>query len=87
MFLRRALPFAAVALVSLSASAALAVIDDNPPPPKVPAYIQKAIDSPDRAQKQKDRDVGRKPGETLAFAGLKPGQKVKLPTNLNLAFK
>jgi predicted methyltransferase len=76
MLLRRALPLAAFAVIALSAPMARAVVDDNPPPPKVPAYIQKAIDSPERAQKQKDRDVGRKPGETLAFAGLKPGQKV-----------
>ena len=76
MFLRRALPVGVFIAAALSASAALAVIDDNPPPPKVSAAIQKAVDSPDRAQKQKDRDVGRKPGETLAFAGLKPGQKV-----------
>jgi predicted methyltransferase len=75
MLLHRALPLAA-AVVALTASAAFAVVDNSPPPPKVSAVIQKAIDSPERAQKQKDRDVGRKPGETLAFAGLKPRQKV-----------
>lgn len=75
MLLRRVLPLAVLAAL-LSAPAAFAVVDDNPPPPKVPAYIQKAIDSPARVQKQKDRDPARKPGETLAFAGLKPGQKV-----------
>lgn len=75
MILRRALPLAFAAAL-LCGSAAWAVIDNSPPPPKVSAVIQKAIDSPDRAQKQKDRDVGRKPGETLAYAGLKPGQKV-----------
>ncbi len=67
---------AIVAAVLLAAPAAFAVVDDNPRPPKVPASIQKAVDSPERAQKQKDRDVGRKPGETLALAGLKPGQRV-----------
>ena len=77
MFPRHApLMGAVAAAVLLTAPAAFAVVDNNPHPPKVPASIQKAIDSPDRAQKQKDRDVGRKPGETLAFAGLKPGQKV-----------
>ena len=77
MFLRHALTLGGLTLaLAMSAPAVLAAVDDNPPPPKVPAYIQKAVDSPDRAQKQKDRDPGRKPGETLAFAGLKPGQKV-----------
>ncbi|MGZ3398896.1 MAG: class I SAM-dependent methyltransferase [Caulobacteraceae bacterium] len=76
MLLSRALPLGAFVAALLTAPAALAVVDNNPPPPKVPAYIQKGVDSPERVQKQKDRDVGRKPGETLAFAGLKPGQKV-----------
>src|ERR1700748_3476930 len=77
MFLRHApLMGAVAAAVLLSAPAAFAVTDDNPPPPKVSAVIQKAIASPDRVQKQRDRDVGRKPGETLAFSGIKPGQKV-----------
>ena len=76
MFLRHALPLAALAVVALSAPAALAAVDNSPHPPKVPGYVQRAIDSPERAQKQKNRDPARKPGETLAFAGLKPGQEV-----------
>jgi predicted methyltransferase len=76
MFLRRAAPLGALITLLLTAPAVLAATDNNPAPPKVPAYIQKGVDSPERAQKQKDRDPGRKPGETLAFAGLKPGQKV-----------
>lgn len=76
MLLRRALPLMALAAVLLAAPAALAVVDNNPPPPKVSALIRKAIDDPSRDPKQKARDAARKPGETLAFAGLKPGQRV-----------
>ena len=77
MFLRHApLMGCVVAAVLLAAPAALAVVDNNPPPPKVPTYIQKGVESRERAEKQKDRDVGRKPGETLAFSGIRPGQKV-----------
>ena len=76
MTLRSLLPIAAFAVLAVQASASWSAVDDNPPPPKVPAYIQKAVDNPQRAEKQRLRDPARKPGETLAFAGLKPGQKV-----------
>ena len=76
MPLRRVLPLAIAAALALQASASFGAVDDNPPAPKVPAYIQKAIDNPARAEKQRVRDPARKPGETLAFAGLKHGQKV-----------
>ena len=45
MFLRRLPPLAALAAVLLAAPAAFAVIDHDPPPSKVPAYIQKGVDS------------------------------------------
>lgn len=76
MILRQALPLAAFAVLALQASAGLAAIDNAAPPPKVSPVIQKAIDDPVRAEKQRVRDANRKPGETLALAGLKPGQKV-----------
>jgi predicted methyltransferase len=76
MILSRALPLAAFALFALQAPAGLAAIDNAAPPPKVSALIQKAVDNPARAEKQRVRDANRKPGETLALAGLKPGQKV-----------
>jgi predicted methyltransferase len=42
----------------------------------VPAYITGAIASSSRPDKDRDRDVNRKPDLVLAFAGIKPGQKV-----------
>jgi predicted methyltransferase len=42
----------------------------------VPAYISTAIASSSRTDKDRDRDVNRKPDLVLAFAGIKPGQKV-----------
>ncbi len=48
----------------------------NPPVPKVSAVIQKAVDNPARTEKQRLRDPARKPGEVLALAGLKPGDRV-----------
>jgi predicted methyltransferase len=45
-----------------------------------PAVISKAIAAavadPARPQADRDRDADRKPAETIAFAGLKPGQRI-----------
>ena len=69
MLRRSMLGLMACALIATTATAASAPI-------KVPAFIQKAVDNPDRDPKQRERDPNRKPGETLALAGLKPGDKV-----------
>jgi predicted methyltransferase len=42
----------------------------------VPAYIQAAVADASRPTADKDRDVNRKPAESVAFAGVKPGDKV-----------
>lgn len=42
----------------------------------VPAYVAAAIASTDRPKIDTDRDAARKPGELLAYAGLKPGDMV-----------
>jgi predicted methyltransferase len=42
----------------------------------VPAYITSAIASSSRPDKDRDRDANRKPDLVIAFAGIKPGQKV-----------
>src|SRR5262245_31096309 len=42
----------------------------------VPPEIQAVVDANDRSADDKALDVGRHPGELLAFAGLKPGMKV-----------
>jgi predicted methyltransferase len=41
-----------------------------------PAYITAAVDSSSRPDKDRERDVNRKPAQVIAFAGIKPGQKV-----------
>lgn len=42
----------------------------------LPEHIAAAIDSSARPSEDKGRDAERKPGETLMFAGVKPGMKV-----------
>jgi predicted methyltransferase len=42
----------------------------------VPEYIADAVADPARPQTDRDRDAGRKPAECIAFAGLKPGQRI-----------
>ena len=44
--------------------------------PAIPAYIAAAVASADRPDADKKRDDGRKPAETIAFSGMKPGQVV-----------
>jgi predicted methyltransferase len=41
-----------------------------------PAYISTAVADPGRPDTDRERDVGRKPAEVVAFAGIKPGDKV-----------
>lgn len=55
-----------VACTSVSASTA----------PKVPANIAAAVADAARPPDDKAQDANRKPGEVLAFAGVKPGDKV-----------
>lgn len=42
----------------------------------VPAYVSAAIADPGRPAADVKRDADRKPAEMLAFAGVKPGQKI-----------
>ncbi|MGZ5922642.1 MAG: class I SAM-dependent methyltransferase, partial [Rhizomicrobium sp.] len=42
----------------------------------VPAYVAKAVADPSRPATDSSRDALRLPGETLAFAGVKPGMAV-----------
>lgn len=42
----------------------------------IPAYIAAAIADPARPATDVERDANRKPGEVLAFAGVKPGDRV-----------
>jgi predicted methyltransferase len=42
----------------------------------IPKAVSAAVDDAARPQADKDRDAVRKPAETIAFAGVKPGDKV-----------
>jgi predicted methyltransferase len=56
----------AIALMAAAAQAADAI----------PAHIRAAVADPARAPADVQRDANRKPAEVLAFAGVKPGDKV-----------
>src|SRR3954447_23692530 len=45
-------------------------------PPVVPKYVNAAVADPARPQADRDRDADRKPAECIAYAGLKPGQRI-----------
>jgi predicted methyltransferase len=42
----------------------------------IPSHIASSVASANRPSKDTDRDAARKPGEVLAFAGVKPGEQV-----------
>ena len=63
--------FAAI-LLSGVANAQIALVHDV----AVPAYIAAAVADSARPPDQVARDANRKPGEAIAFAGLKPGDRV-----------
>jgi predicted methyltransferase len=44
--------------------------------PKIPKAIAAAVADPARPQADRDRDADRKPAESIAFAGLAPGQRI-----------
>jgi predicted methyltransferase len=44
--------------------------------PTVPGYVTAAVADSGRPESDKTRDAERKPAEALAFAGVKPGEKV-----------
>ena len=62
--LAAALCFAALATVAAAKTAS------------IPKAIAAAVADPARPQADRDRDADRKPAECIAFAGLKPGQRI-----------
>jgi predicted methyltransferase len=44
--------------------------------PKIPAYVSAAVADKTRPEADTQRDADRKPAQTLAFAGVKPGETV-----------
>ncbi len=67
--MRRLASIVAIASLSLAGAAAIAQGD-------VPAEIAAAVADAGRPEADKARDVHRKPAEIVAFAGVKPGDKV-----------
>lgn len=45
-------------------------------PAAIPAYVAAAVANPERPDMDRARDADRKPAETLAFAGVKPGMHI-----------
>ena len=43
---------------------------------KIPANIAAAVADPNRPEADRARDANRKPAECLAFAGVKPGDRI-----------
>jgi len=68
---RHVMVLTAVFGVAASLGAGLAQAAD-----KVPAYISAAVADSARPEEDRQRDADRKPAQTLAFAGIKPGQQV-----------
>jgi predicted methyltransferase len=64
------------ARVSLAALMTLALASGYAAGATLPAYISAAVADSARPDEDKQRDADRKPGETLAFAGVKPGEQV-----------
>ena len=70
MIRRSSFAGAAAALLGLSLATSILAAD------AVPAAIKAAVADPARPDADRQRDANRKPGEVLAFAGVKPGDKV-----------
>ena len=68
---REFLAVAAIVLVQLGVSRA-----DAAGPPAIPSYVTAAIADSARPAADSERDAVRKPADTLAFAGVKPGDQV-----------
>src|SRR5690242_18878185 len=56
--------------------AGLASVSGAQAAPQVPGFIKTAVADPARPDEDRQRDAARKPAETLAFAGVKPGDTV-----------
>src|SRR4051794_9228071 len=75
---------AASLAAALGASIVLTACETVPPPPPppveasivLPPYVVAALGDPGRPKADRDRDAARKPGEVIAWAGIKPGMKV-----------
>jgi predicted methyltransferase len=64
------------ALTPLCIAAASTLFFQQPTVAAVPAEVTAAVADPERPVADRDRDVDRKPAETLAFSGIHAGQQV-----------
>jgi len=69
-------PAAIVTVSALSILCLMAISNYAVGDPALPAYIEGAVSDSARPATDTERDAGRKPGATLAFAGVKPGMTV-----------
>ena len=71
-----------LAVAAVLALAACETVPPPPPPPPadapvaIPAFIAAALSDPARPDADRARDGARKPGQILAWAGVRPGMKV-----------
>ncbi|MFZ5669915.1 MAG: class I SAM-dependent methyltransferase [Pseudomonadota bacterium] len=70
-----------LALAAVLALAACQTVPPPPPPPAdapmaIPGFLAAALADAARPETDRARDANRRPGEILAFAGLRPGMKV-----------
>jgi predicted methyltransferase len=70
--MKRALCVSAALALGIAASGAWASGRSG----HIPEYIKAAVNNPSRPQKDRQRDVNRKPEQVLAFAGVRPGLKI-----------
>src|ERR1700751_1294208 len=70
---RKSMERAAIVATAALAIAALAA-ETAQTAPSIPAYLGAAVADSARPAEDRQRDAGRKPAETLAFAGVKPGE-------------
>jgi predicted methyltransferase len=68
--MKNRMAWSALAALALSAGVAIAAMQN------IPAYITAAVADPARPDSDTKRDVDRKPAECIAFAGIKPGDRV-----------
>ena len=74
---RRALLLACLVLACKHQEAAAPPPAAQPPPkPDAHAAWKGVVDAPDRTEKDRELDAGRRPAETLEFLDVKPGMKV-----------
>jgi len=69
-------PMAARSVAALSVAALLATCAHTPPVATSAAALRAALADPSRPESEVKRDVNRKPAEVIAFAGIRPGDRV-----------